>query len=60
MKHDRRNYNKLKHYWKLIQKFEDELDKDKKKYSIYFGKKITDYEIVTYIINTNNELKATY
>ena len=60
MKHDKKNYNKLKHYWKLIQKFEDDLDKDKKKYSVYFGKEITDYEIVTYIINTNSELKATY
>lgn len=60
MKHDKKNYNKLKHYWKLIQKFEDDLDKDKKKYSVYFGKEITDYEIVTYTINTNSELKATY
>lgn len=60
MKHDKKNYNKLKHYWKLIQKFEDDLNKDIKKYSIYFGKDITDYEIVTYLINTNKELKATY
>ena len=60
MKKDKKNYNKLKHYWKLIQKFEDDLDKDNKKYSVYFGKEITDYEIVTYIINTNSELKATY
>lgn len=60
MKKDKKNYNKLKHYWKLIQKFEDDLDKDNKKYSIYFGKEITDYDIVSYIINTNKELKATY
>ena len=57
---NKKNYNKLKHYWKLIQKFEDDLAKDNKNYSIYFGKEITDFEIVTYIINTNNELKATY
>lgn len=55
-----KNYNKLKHYWKLIQKFEDDLDKDNKKYSNHFGKEITDYDIVSYIINTNKELKATY
>lgn len=60
MKKDKRNYNKLKHYWKLIQKFEDDLDRSNKKYSIYFGKDITDYDIVSYIINTNLELKATY
>jgi transposase len=60
MKYDKKNYNKLKHYWKLIQKFEDDLDDEKKKYSVYFGKELTDYEIVSYIINTNKELKATY
>ena len=60
MKKDKKNYNKLKHYWKLIQKFEDDLDNENKKYSIYFGKEITDYDIVSYIINTNKELKATY
>lgn len=60
MKKDKKNYNKLKHYWKLIQKFEDDLDNETKKYSIYFGKEITDYDIVSYIINTNKELKATY
>ena len=60
MKKDKKNYNKLKHFWKLIQKYEDDLDNEKKRYSIYFGKEVTDYEIVTYIINTNIELKATY
>ena len=60
MKKDKKNYNKLKRYWKLIQKFEDDLDKDNKNYSIYFGKEISEYDIVSYIINTNQELKATY
>lgn len=60
MKKDKKNYNKLKHYWKLIQKFEDDLDSENKKYSIYFGKEISDYDIVSYIINTDKELKATY
>lgn len=60
MKKDKKNYNKLKHYWKLIQKFEDDLDTDNKKYSIYFGKEISDYDIVSYIINSNSELKSTY
>ena len=60
MKKDKKNYNKLKHYWKLIQKFEDDLDKDNKKYSIYFGKEISEYDIVPYITNTNKELRTTY
>lgn len=60
MKKDKKNYNKLKHYWKLIQKFEDDLDRNNKNFSIYFGKEITDYDIVSYVINTNQELKSTY
>lgn len=60
MKKDKKNHNKLKHYWKLIQKFEDDLDSNKKVYSSYFGKEISEYDIVSYIINTNIELKATY
>lgn len=31
MNKDEKNYNKLKHYWKLIQKFEADLDKENKK-----------------------------
>ena len=60
MKKDNKNYNKLKHYWKLIQKFEDDLDTNSKKYSIYFSREMSEYDIVSYIINTNKELKATY
>ncbi len=36
------------------------MDNDKNKYSICFGKEITEYEIVDYIINTNKELYTTY
>src|SRR5574344_1052054 len=53
------NYNKLKHYWKLIVKNEVDLS-DKKEYSNYFRKDISQKEIVTYLINTNETLKATY
>ena len=60
MKLDKRNYNKLKHFWKIIQKNEDNLNDKDKHYSAYFGKEITEAEIVEYIINTNKELKATY
>ena len=53
------NYNKLKDYWKLIVKNENELS-DKKRYSKHFKKKLSQKEIVQYLINTNLELKATY
>ena len=54
------NYNKLKKYWKLILKNEDKLEKEKKKYSKNFGKEITQYDIVQYLINTDSNLKYTY
>lgn len=60
MKQDKRNYNKLKHYWKSLQKCEDDLEKEKKYYSKHFGKYISEYEIVQYLINTNDCLKQTY
>lgn len=53
------NYNKLKSYWKLIVKNENDLS-NKKEYSKYFQKEISQQEIVTYLINTNKTLKATY
>ena len=54
------NYNKLKKYWKLILKNSDDLNDAEKIYSKYFKKEITQKEIVTYLINTNEELYNTY
>ena len=54
------DYRKLKKYWKLILKKEDELDDKKKKYSPCFRKEMTQKEIVTYIINTNKTLYNDY
>ena len=54
------NYKKLKKYWKLILKKEDELDDKNKQYNKHFKKEITQKEIVTYLINTNESLYATY
>ena len=54
------NYNKLKKYWKLILKNEDDLDKDKKKSSKCFKKEVSQYDIVQYLINTDDNLKYTY
>lgn len=54
------NYNKLKKYWKLILKNEDDLDKHNKKYSKNFNKEMSQYDIVQYLINTDDILKYTY
>jgi transposase len=54
------NYKKFKKYWKLILKNEDELDKDKKTYSKNFNKEMSQYDIVQYLINTNETLNYTY
>jgi transposase len=53
------NYNKLKKYWKLILKDENELT-DQKKYSYHFKKDVSQRDIVTYLINTDQHLKANY
>ena len=52
-------YNKLKDYWKLIVKNEKDLS-SKKKYSKHFRKEISQIDIVSFIINTDKTLKATY
>lgn len=54
------NYTKLKKYWKLILKKEDELDNKNKKYNKHFKKEMTQKDIVTYLINTNNTLYNDY
>ena len=54
------NYRKLKKYWKLILKDEKDLNDTNKFYSPCFRKEVTQKYIVTYLINTNKELKATY
>jgi len=54
------NYNKLKKYWKLILKNEDELDRVNKKYSKCFNKEVSQYDIVQYLINTDTTLNYIY
>lgn len=54
------NYNKLKKYWKLLLKNEDDLDKDNKHYSKNFNKEMSQFDIVQYLINTNDNLNYTY
>lgn len=52
-------YNKLKYFWKLVIKNELNLS-DQKYYSKFFKKEISQKEIVSFIINTDKTLKATY
>lgn len=54
------NYTKLKKYWKLILKDKRELDKNNKKYQKCFKKEMSQYDIVSYLLNTNEELYETY
>jgi len=54
------NYRKLKKYWKLILKVKTQLDNKTRTYQKCFQKEMTQEEIVTYLINTNNELYETY
>ena len=56
---DNSNYNKLKYYWKLILKNKNDLS-ERKFYSKHFRKYISQKDIVTYLINTDKTLKATY
>ena len=58
-KKSNKHYNKLKNLWKLILKNENELS-DIKRYNKHFHKDISQKEMVNFIINTNDELKATY
>ena len=58
-KKDNPNYTKLKDYWKLIVKNENDLSEEKK-YSKHFQKEMSQKDIVQYLINTDKTLKATY
>lgn len=53
------NYNKLKNLWKLIIKNENDLSEEKS-YNNHFHKEISQKEIVQFLINTDETLKATY
>ena len=58
-KKNNKNYNKLKDLWKLIVKNEKDLS-EVKHYNKHFKKYISQKEMVSFMINTNLEFKATY
>ena len=60
IKYDRKNYNKLKRYWHLLLKSQDELDDTKLKRWWCFDNLMTQSDVVSYLININSQLKTTY
>ena len=60
MKKDKKNYNKLKRYWRLILKPSDELNNSKWKKYRCFDNMMTQSDVVDYLINIDEELKETY
>ena len=60
MNKDKKNYNKLKRYWKFILKSQDELDNTKWRKSTCFNDLMTQSDIVNYLINISSKLNETY
>ena len=60
MKKDKKNYNKLKRYWRLILKPRNELDISKWRKYRCFDSLMTQQDVVNYLINTSEKLRQTY
>ena len=60
MKKDKKNYNKLKRYWRLILKSRDELDNSHWKKFTCFNDFMTEMDVVNYLTEINIELDNTY
>ena len=60
MKNDKKNYNKLKRYWRLLLKPQEELNNSKWKKWWCFDTVMTQSDVVNYLININVQLKETY
>ena len=60
MKKDKKNYNKLKRYWRLILKPQEELKNSKWRKYTCFSNLMTQSSVVNYLINLDKELLNTY
>ena len=60
MKKDKKNYNKLKRYWRLILKPQEELNNSKWRKYTCFSNLMTQSSVVNYLINIDKELLNTY
>ena len=60
MKKSKKNYNKLKRYWRLILKPQEELNNSKWRKYTCFSNLMTQSSVVNYLINIDKELLNTY
>ena len=60
MNKDKKNYRKLKRYWRLILKDRTELDFSKWRKYTCFEHLMTQSDVVDYLVNTDEQLKQTY
>ncbi len=60
MNQDKKNYNKLKKYWKLLLKDQSKLDYKNYKYHRCFKKFMREIDIIHYLLDLDAELKASY
>ena len=60
MNRDKKNYNKLKKYWRLILKDESKVDYIHFRYHRSFKKQMREKDIIHYLIDLDPELKASY
>ena len=60
MNQSKPHYNKLKRYWKLLLKFEDDLNDQVFKKWVCFPSLMREIDIVHFLVELDPELKATY
>ena len=60
MKKDKKNYNKLKRYWRLLLKSRDELDCSHWRKFTCFNEFMTEIDVVNYLTEINEKLDNTY
>lgn len=60
MNKDDKNYNKYKTFWKLLLKDREKLDPVKLRYNRVFRKQMREIDIVDFLLNQSQELKACY
>lgn len=60
MKNDKKNYNKLKRYWKLLLKDNNKINNSLYKRYTCFPNLMREVDVLNYLLNTNEELKETY
>src|SRR5690606_37650214 len=58
MNQDKKNYNKLKRYWKLLLKDQSTIDYKNFTYHRCFKKLVREVDIIHYLLDLNPELKA--